>query len=72
MTKNLFTPETEEEINEMVTKNFLKSKNISYHKLGDHMEKVVGAEEDGQAPGGRSETATNASPLKQGESPVKV
>lgn len=33
--KNLFSPETEEEINEIVTKNFLRSQNISYHKLGD-------------------------------------
>ena len=33
--KNAFAPETEEEINEIVTKNFLKSQNISYNKLGE-------------------------------------
>jgi hypothetical protein len=40
--KNGFTPETEEEINEIVTKNFLKSQNISYNRLGDNVGRVVG------------------------------
>lgn len=40
--KNGFTPETEEEINELVTKNFLKSQNIRYNRLGDNVGRVVG------------------------------
>ena len=68
VTKNLFTPETEEEINEIVTKNFLRSQDISYNKLGDHIEKVVGDAD---------EVAPDASPAKNGasaadNSPAKV
>ena len=40
--RNGFTPDTEEEINEIVTKNFLKSQNISYNRLGDNVGRVVG------------------------------
>lgn len=35
MRNNHFTEETENEINEIVTRNYLKNKNISYQKLGD-------------------------------------
>lgn len=33
---NQLTEETEEEINEIITKNFLASKNIPYKKLGEY------------------------------------
>jgi len=36
MRNNHFTEETENEINEIVTRNYLKNKNISYQKLGDY------------------------------------
>ena len=68
MRKNKFTPETEEEINEIVIKNFLSSKNISYNKLGDHVDKVVGDEPDGtgaeSAVKNGASNAGDASPLK--------
>ena len=69
MRKNKFTPETEEEINEIVIKNFLASKSISYNKLGDHVDKVVGDDEN-DGPGAESplkngaSNAGDASPLK--------
>jgi len=33
---NQFTKDTEDEINEIVTRNYLKSKKITYQKLGDY------------------------------------
>ena len=44
--RNGFTGDTEEEINEIVTKNFLKSQNIRYNRLGDNVGRVVGTEEE--------------------------
>ena len=44
--KNGFTPETEEEIGELVTKNFLKSQNIAYHRIGEDVGKIVATEEE--------------------------
>ena len=43
---NGFTPETIDEINEIVTKNFLKSQNIRYNRLGDNVGRVVGTEDE--------------------------
>jgi hypothetical protein len=43
---NHFTPETEAEINEIVLKNHLKMKNITFTKLGDYQGKVQGTEDD--------------------------
>ena len=36
MRNNQLTEETEEEINEIITKNYLASKNIPYKKLGEY------------------------------------
>ena len=36
--RNGFTPETEEEINDLITKNYLTSKNITYKKHGEGKE----------------------------------
>ena len=47
--KNNFTPETEEEIKEIVTKNFLKSQNIRYNRIGDNVGRVVGTEDENVA-----------------------
>ena len=47
--RNGFTPGTEDEINEIVTKNFLKSQNISYNRLGDNVGRVVGTGEEENA-----------------------
>jgi len=44
--KNHFTPDTEEEISEMVTKNFLKGQGIRYQRIGDNVGRVIGAEEE--------------------------
>lgn len=44
--RNGFSAETEEEINEIVTKNFLKSQNIRYNRLGDNVGRVVGTEDE--------------------------
>lgn len=44
--KNGFTLETEEEIAELVTKNFLKSQNIRYQRIGDDVGRVVATEEE--------------------------
>lgn len=40
--KNGFTAATEDEIKEIVTKNFLKSQNIRYNRLGDNVGRVIG------------------------------
>ena len=71
MRKNKFTTETEEEINEIVIKNFLKSKDISYNKLGDHIEKVVGADED-DGPAGDNSPVKNGAGSAGDASPVKT
>ena len=47
--KNGFTAETEEEIGELVTKNFLKSQKISYKRLGNNVGRVVGTGEEENA-----------------------
>ena len=44
--KNGFTDDTEEEIAELVTKNFLKSQNIRYQRIGDDVGRVVATEEE--------------------------
>lgn len=46
MRKNQLTPETEEEINEIVTKNFLQSKKITYTKITDYVGKVQGTQDE--------------------------
>jgi len=43
--QNKFTKDTEDEINEMVTKNFLKSQNITYRRMLDNVQ-VMGTEEE--------------------------
>ena len=47
--KNGFTEATEEEIGELVTKNFLKSQKISYKRLGNNVGRVVGTGEEENA-----------------------
>lgn len=44
--KNKFTPETEEEIGEIVTKNFLKGQGIRYNRIGENVGQVVGTEDE--------------------------
>ena len=44
--RNGFTGETEEEIQEMVTKNFLKGQGIRYQRVGDNVGRVIGTEEE--------------------------
>eukprot|EP00352_Strombidinopsis_acuminata_P002653 CAMPEP_0176404754 /NCGR_PEP_ID=MMETSP0126-20121128/51132_1 /TAXON_ID=141414 ORGANISM="Strombidinopsis acuminatum, Strain SPMC142" /NCGR_SAMPLE_ID=MMETSP0126 /ASSEMBLY_ACC=CAM_ASM_000229 /LENGTH=200 /DNA_ID=CAMNT_0017783763 /DNA_START=934 /DNA_END=1536 /DNA_ORIENTATION=+ len=45
--KNQFQPETEAEINEIVTRNYLKSKNIPYKKIGPQLKsKVIGGPDE--------------------------
>ena len=44
--RNGFSPSTEEEIKEIVTKNFLKGQNIRYNRLGDNVGRVVGTEDE--------------------------
>lgn len=44
--RNRFTPETEEEIAEIVTKNFLKGQGIRYQRIGDNVGRVVGTEDE--------------------------
>ena len=44
---NALSEETMEEINEIVTKNFLASKNIPYKKLGEYGAGTQNKEEDG-------------------------
>lgn len=46
VSKNGFTPNTESEIKEIVTKNSLKCQGISYHRLGEDVGKVVGTEDE--------------------------
>ena len=57
--KNGFTADTESEIKEIVTKNFLKSQNIRYTRLGDNVGRVVGTEDE--AIGQVRKTITNLS-----------
>ena len=42
--------ETEEEINEIITKNFLASKNIPFKKLGEYADKGGNAQGKDEAP----------------------
>ena len=56
---NQLTEETEEEINEIITKNYLQSKNIPFKKLGEYAGGIKATENDEQySPG------TNKSPEK--------
>lgn len=49
---NQLTEETEEEINEIITKNYLKSKDIPYKKLGEYAGGLKTTENDeAQSPG---------------------
>ena len=47
--RNGFSPNTEEEVKEIVMKNFLKSQNIRYTRLGANVGRVVGTNEEDQA-----------------------
>ena len=44
--RNGFTKDSEEEIGEIITKNFLRSQNISYNRLGDNVGRVIGTEDE--------------------------
>ena len=47
--KNGFSKDTQSEINELITKNFLKCQNIRYRRIGDNVGRVVGTEEEAVA-----------------------
>jgi Ran GTPase-activating protein (RanGAP) involved in mRNA processing and transport len=62
---NNLTEETEEEINEIITKNYLASKKIPYKKLGEYAGAPEGQPEEAASPGGKSpEKAEDGSPTK--------
>jgi hypothetical protein len=69
---NNLTEETKEEINEIITKNYLASKNIPFKKLGEYASAAAGdaPKDGGESPGAKSlakegEGATEAgSPTK--------
>jgi hypothetical protein len=64
---NQLAPETEEEIREIITKNYLASKNIPYQKIGK-LEDEASTEEKaspiGNSPGPKGSIQDNASPSK--------
>lgn len=54
---NKLTEDTEEEINEIITRNYLDSKNIPFKKLGDYAGGMGGDEKENMSPG-MTETAS--------------
>ena len=78
---NQLSEETEEEINEIITKNFLASKNIPFKKLGEYSG-GGGTQSSAKPEGAKEEEATkdavSPNPAKdeaaaeEGESPSKV
>jgi hypothetical protein len=72
---NQLSDETEEEINEIITKNFLASKNIPFKKLGEYADKggAGGKEEAPKDEGPKVETKAAAVESNAGgDSPNKV
>lgn len=68
---NKLSEETEEEVNEIITKNLLRSKGIPFKKLGDYAGGGGGGEAEKADSNAANQAAANASPNK-GESPTKV
>lgn len=65
---NKLTEDTEEEINEIITKNYLALKNIPYKKLGAHIQ----TNQPPKSGENKDEKKEAGSPTKEAESPKKV